>query len=87
MNAPQGDEGEDDEVEKMLKEEGEEEGFIVSDGYLSASEFGLSQNEGSQAKQEIEERRKNYGKRYLQQHQARQNMQACIILYQDKKVD
>ena len=42
MNAPQGDEGEDDEVEKILKEEGEEEGFIVSDGYLSASEFGLS---------------------------------------------
>ena len=42
LNAPQGDEGEDDEVEKILKEEGEEEGFIVSDGYLSASEFGLS---------------------------------------------
>ena len=42
LNAPQGDEGEDDEVEKIIKEEGEEEGFIVSDGYLSASEFGLS---------------------------------------------
>jgi hypothetical protein len=42
LNKPQGDENEDDEVEKMLQEESEEEGFIVSDGYLSASEFGLS---------------------------------------------
>jgi hypothetical protein len=38
------DEDEDDEVEKMLREEGEEEGFIVPDDYLSASELNFSQS-------------------------------------------
>ena len=40
------DEEEDDEVEKLLREEGDEEeaGFIVPDDYLSASELNLSQS-------------------------------------------
>ena len=41
------DEEEEDEEEKMLMEEVQEEGFIVSDGYLSASELQLSQSECS----------------------------------------
>lgn len=38
------DEEEDDEIENMLKEDGdeEEEGFIVPDDYLSASELNLT---------------------------------------------
>jgi hypothetical protein len=39
------DEDEDDEVDKMLREDGdddEEAGFIVPDDYLSASEFNVS---------------------------------------------
>jgi Chromatin assembly factor 1 subunit A len=41
-----GDEDEDDEVEAMLREEGDEEeaGFIVPDDYLSASELNLTQS-------------------------------------------
>ena len=42
-----GDEDEDDEIEKMLIDEGdgeEEVGFIVPDDYLSASEMNLSQS-------------------------------------------
>jgi chromatin assembly factor 1 subunit A len=42
VDAPKQDDDEDDEVEKILKEEGEEEGFIVPDDYLSASEMNLS---------------------------------------------
>ena len=45
---PKQDEEEDDEIEKLLKEEGEEEGFIVPDDYLSASEMNLSQSETTQ---------------------------------------
>lgn len=41
------DEDEDDEVEKLLREDGDDEeeaGFIVPDDYLSASEFNLTQS-------------------------------------------
>lgn len=49
----------------MLKEDGEdEEGFIVPDDYLSASELNLTQSEGSQVEAELQERRKQIGKRY-----------------------
>ena len=41
VNANDG-EDEDDEVEKILEEEGEPEGFIVDDGYFSASELMFS---------------------------------------------
>lgn len=54
----------EDELDKILQEESEEEGFIVPDDYLSDSEFLLSQNDGSQVQHELEERRKQYANRY-----------------------
>ena len=64
-NDQEGD-AEDDEIEKILQEESQSEGFIVPDDYLSASEFMFSQQEGSQVQQELQERRKQYAKRYNQ---------------------
>lgn len=51
-------EDEDDEIDKILKEEGEEEGFIVPDDYLSVSEMNLTESEASLVEAEVEERRK-----------------------------
>lgn len=66
-NDQEGD-AEDDEIEKILQEESQSEGFIVPDDYLSASELMFSQNDGSQVQQELEERRKVYAKRYTNQN-------------------
>lgn len=38
----QEDDAEDDEIDKLLQEENEDEGFIVPDDYLSQSELMLS---------------------------------------------
>lgn len=47
-NNDQDGDAEDDEIEKILQEESQSEGFIVPDDYLSASELSFSQNDGSQ---------------------------------------
>lgn len=66
LEGKQEDEQEEDEVDKLLLEEGEadvEEGFIVPDDYLSASELNLSQCNDSQMQHELEERRKQIPKK------------------------
>ena len=54
-------------IEEEEKEEREQEGFIVPDDYLSASEMNFSQSDigESQIEAELEERRKNLQNRNL----------------------
>ena len=77
------DDEEDDEVEKLLREEGdddEEVGFIVPDDYLSASELNMTQSQrSSQVEAELQERRKQLGKRYNKEGSA-QNLSHYIFL-------
>ena len=82
----QQDEDEDDEVEKLLKEEEEQEepGFIVPDDYLSASEMNLSQSEANQ--EELQERRKELGKRYAKES-VPQQLQTYVFTFHEHSTD